>query len=363
MPGYFTHQRIFRDALNGLTDKKRKSPATASAAALLNNGEFLQAALFGLIGPNLFDYIPRRHRRLVMGHELSFHLHNGKSFDQVHAMLDCLYEYEDKNSYWAAMQRAYFLGYSAHLAADAVFHPFIFFWSGFPDTLTRREQFHYREQNLLFCYNMDNYYLYRDERREDIITLPEKIVPLKKGKKRKALHPSLKDFIIRSIYHFSPESAGMIARTGKIDEVDRFDEIASWLDILPSLWSSGMRLERRLEGRIAGILREIRMRKLFFSDFIVQYPHPRMINMDALNFHRDRWNFPAGKPGYQYESVEDLCKQAVDLTISIWEEVEESIFDSSAVKYPEFFRINCYTGVKDFSYQDMKLKNPLRIRS
>ncbi len=363
MPGYFTHQRIFRDALNQLTDKKRKSPATVSAAALLKTNEFLRAALFGLIGPNIFDYIPRRHRRLVMGHELSFLLHNGKSFDQVHAMLDSLYEYGDKNSYWAAMQRSYFLGYSAHLVADAVFHPFAFFWSGFPDSSSRKELLYYREQNLLFYYNMDNYFLYRDERRDDLITAPEKILPsLHKGRRR-ILHPSLKDFIIRSIYHSIPESAGMIARIKGIGELERYDEIFSWLDVIPRAWSSAVRLQRKLDGKIADLLREIRIRKLFFSDFIIQYPHPRLINMDALNFHRDRWNYPAGKPGYQYESAEDLLKQAVDLTVSVWEEVEESIFDSSVRKYPEFFQINCYTGVKDHGYQDMKLKNPIKIRS
>lgn len=363
MPGYYTHQRIFIDAYTHLTEKKRKSPATASAAALLGSKEFFHAALFGLIGPNLFDFIPRRNRRIVMGHELSFILHNGRSFDQVHAMLDHLYEYRDKNSYWAAMQRACFLGYSAHLVADTVFHPFIYYWSGFPDTLSRREMYSYREQNLLFTYNIDNYYLHRDERREDLITSPEKILPLYHKGRRRGLHPSLKDFIIRSIQDSMPEYTGMIARTGRIAEQERFDSVFSWLDFLPFFWKRAMKLQRRHEGKIASLLKEVRMRKLFYSDFIIQYPHPRFFNGDALNFHRDRWNYPAGRPGYLYESVEDLRRQAVEFTVDVWEKVETSLFDSTKREYPQYLQNNCYTGVRDQGYRDMHLKSPLRIHA
>jgi len=361
MPGYYTHQRIFRDALKQLTDKKRMTPAAASAAALLRSEEYKRAALFGLVGPNIFDYIPRRNRKLIMGHELSFLLHNGKAFDQVHAMLDHLYEFSDKSSYWAAMQRAYFLGYASHLVADAVFHPFMFYWSGFPDSVSRKETTYYREQNLLFQYNMDNYFLYRDERKDDLVTAPEKILPLKHRKGRYTLHPAIKDFILRSIYHSLPDYTSMVMRVKDPERIERFDSLYSWLDVLPRIWVKTSRLQRKLDGRAARFLKDVRMKKLFYSDFIIQYPQPRALNADALNFHRDRWNYPAGKPGFLYESAEDLLRRAVDETIAVWEAVEAANFDPSKRNYPEILQANCYTGVKDTAYQDMKLKSPIRI--
>ena len=148
MPGIVTHNRILKESILSLSKKEKKSYLLKSIETLFNSPQHMTAGLFGSIGPDIFDFIPRINKRKYYGNDISFYIHNGGADKLIHTMIKTIYDYHDKNTEWAATQRAYLYGFISHIVSDSLFHPFIFYYSGFPDTYTRKEINFFREQNL-----------------------------------------------------------------------------------------------------------------------------------------------------------------------------------------------------------------------
>ena len=164
MPGIVTHSRVFNDSLQLLDRKEKRTFLLNSIKALFSDPVHRTAALFGSIGPNIFDYLPFRSRNGTYGNDISFFLHNGGSGPLIQRMTEKIFYYADKNNEWAAAQRAYLYGFISHIITDACFHPFIFYFSGFPSSYTIKEIRFFRLQNLLFQYNLDHYFQFHDDR-------------------------------------------------------------------------------------------------------------------------------------------------------------------------------------------------------
>src|SRR5208337_2563253 len=113
------------DTLKNLSKKEKKSHLFKSIEALFTTPVHMSAGLFGAIGPNIFDYIPKRSGQDLYGSEISFFIHNGGSERLIQSMIKKIYSYRDKNNEWTAVQRAYLYGFISHIIADAIFHPFV----------------------------------------------------------------------------------------------------------------------------------------------------------------------------------------------------------------------------------------------
>ena len=159
MPGIITHSRLFQESLFSLKKAKDATPFGKSIEALYSVPERLKAGLFGSIGPDIFDYLPVA-RRNFFGTSLSMQIHSSRLSQSLTALLSRTLLVGDFNNEWSATRRAYSYGFIAHLIADAVFHPFVYYWAGFPDNGSRFEIYRYREQLLLFQYNMDLFFQY-----------------------------------------------------------------------------------------------------------------------------------------------------------------------------------------------------------
>jgi len=108
-------------------------------------------------------------------------------------------------------------------------------------------------------------------------------------------------------------------------------------------------------------LSDIRRRKIFFSDFIVRYPAKQKLNKHVLNLHRERWEYPAKKTGFNYESVDTLLQQSCERIVSAWEKIETCLYGKIDPGALEEFKINAYTGKENAGYYNMKIKNPVRL--
>ncbi|PKL39150.1 MAG: hypothetical protein CVV44_09805 [Spirochaetae bacterium HGW-Spirochaetae-1] len=361
MPGMITHQRILIDSIKLLGARKKSTYLLRSIAALFSSDEYYRAAVFGSLGPNIFDYIPQRNRKHYYGHEISFFLHNGNSEKLIAAMLDRLYSYEDKNNEWSAEQRAYLYGFISHMIADALIHPFIFFWSGFPDSFDRKETVFYREQNLLFQYNIDNYYLYKDERRNELEPDIGKLLPVRKRALADQLRHAIKDIILEALNKSYPDIYPKIIWRDKKENESNYTGTWGYLDAVPFLIKTVYGIKTNKNIYFSNFVREIRMKKLFYSDFLVQYPQPRRLNTHVLNFHRERWNYPTEKTGLHYESIDDLLKQACEKIVTVWEKIEASLYTGQYPDITSMLADNAYTGVKNAGFDAMDIKNPSRI--
>ena len=58
MPGIITHFKILKESIRFLSKRSKKTFLLRSIESLLNNEEHFKAALFGSLGPNIFDYMP-----------------------------------------------------------------------------------------------------------------------------------------------------------------------------------------------------------------------------------------------------------------------------------------------------------------
>jgi hypothetical protein len=363
MPGIVTHSRILKEALQFLSQREKKSYLLNSIATLFNSPENLTAGLFGALGPDIFDYIPRRNGHAYYGNDISFFIHNGGSYKLLRTMIENFYTYEDKNNEWASIQRAYLYGFISHIIADSVFHPFIFYYSGFPNVYTKKEIFFFREQNLLFQYHLDNFLQYHAERANNFSFSVDEMLPLKKKKGLYHLDPAVKSYILGSIKQTYPEIYQKLIFP-IIKQPDReYPPPVTCLDLVPYLIRMTYRLKRSSNRRLATILEDIRRSKFILSDFTVHYPMNRKYNKNILNLHRERWENPAGKPGLHYESVYNLLAISCEKTIGLWETIESSLYGKKNIKALEELNINAYTGDAQLSYHDMKLKRPVRLSS
>ena len=134
MPGLITHFKVLTESVKHLSNRKKKTFLLKSIKSLLSTEEHWKAALFGSMGPNIFDYSLKRNKRSHYGNDISFFLHDGGSTNIITWMLNRISEYEDFNNEWASVQRAYIYGYISHIISDSYLNPYIFYWSGFPDT-------------------------------------------------------------------------------------------------------------------------------------------------------------------------------------------------------------------------------------
>ncbi|MCL1911837.1 MAG: zinc dependent phospholipase C family protein [Leptospirales bacterium] len=359
MPGIVTHKKIFKDSLKLLfTGKKHSRPyLLRSVSALLANPAHMRAALFGLLGPNIFDYIPTAGRK-DYGHRFSFMLHDKEASIFIRSMIDTICAYEDKNNEWVAMQRAYLYGMLCHLAADEILHPYVFYRSGFPDN--NSEINFYREQNLLFQYNIDNYFLYRADDKIEIGFNINEMIPFSPNKR--TLVPAVKDFILCILHEKYPDIYRKMVWFNTKKEQRNFADTFGWLDIIPHAIIKSQNFKRNYSERIRKLAKEIRYRELFYSDFLVQYQLPQKTNTHHINQHREAWLNPIGSSQIRYDSVLQLCRAACEKTVELWEQVEDSMYTGRFKEIHGMSVFNAYTGSADDAYADMKRKSPVRMR-
>jgi hypothetical protein len=276
-------------------------------------------------------------------------------------MISKIYSYADKNTEWAAQQRAYLYGYISHIVADAVFHPYIFYYSGFPTAYNKKEISYFREQNLLFQYNIDNYYLYYDEKSDDFKFSLDEMLPVARGQILDKVIKPLKAFILDAFEEAYPEIFDQLFWIKPKTEEDKNYLGFGYLDLIPSMIKFTYWLKRHAGHRLVKLIKNIRRRNLFYSDFIIRYPEKKETNRNILNLHKERWHHPAGKSGLHYESINNLLVQSSERIVELWQEIESCIYAKENKKVLDKLRLNAYTGDDKLRYTDLKIKSPIRL--
>ncbi len=362
MPGIITHSRLFRESLSSLSRAKDASPFSKSIEALYSVPERLRAGFFGSIGPDIFDYLPVA-RRDFFGTSLSMQLHSPRLSESLGALLSRTLLVGDFNNEWSSTRRAYVYGYVAHLIADAVFHPFVYYWAGFPDNGSRSEIYRYREQLLLFQYNMDLFFQYHYNSRVFEFST-EEFLPLRRGRGgMRILDYRIKSLLLETLAEACPaELSGLLWTARNPLHTD-----GTWksgpIDLIPSILRHSYRIKRSDSRALRKLMDRLRIRRRFFPDYVTRYPEPRRMNRHALNLHRERWFHPLGSPGLHYESVEDLFKTARDRTVAVWERMESMLYrgvtDVSSLVAE--LSVDSYTGEAGSRPLQMKIKKPLHL--
>ena len=361
MPGIVTHSRVLKESILHLSKRDKKSYLLRSIESLFNTAHNFTAGLFGAIGPNIFDYIPKRNKDNYYGNEISFFFHNGGAGKFIQAMVEKLYAYQDKNTEWASIQRAYIYGFISHIITDSVFHPFIFYYSGFPNAYTQKEVYFYREQNLLFQYNLDNFIQYHAEKANEFSFNLDEMLPVKKKHMMSGLDDAIKTCILDSVKQAYPEIYQKLMLLRLKKSVSEFPYALSYLDIMPYLIRTAYKLKRSNHRRLANLFIDLRRKNILYSDFIVTYPLNRRFNKNTLNLHRERWEHPTGKSGLHYESIYNLLMISCEKTVEVWEKIESSLYGKINMKVLDDLHVNAYTGDPKLTYHDMKIKRPIRL--
>jgi hypothetical protein len=363
MPGIVTHNRILKESILNLSKREKKSYLLKSIETLFNTPRHLTAALFGSIGPNIFDYIPSRNKHNYYGNDISFFIHNGGADKLLHAMIKTIYGYHDKNTEWAATQRAYLYGFISHIVSDAIFHPFIFYYSGFPDNYTRKEIIFFREQNLLFKYHLDNYFQYHDEKAAQFNFNVNEMLPVTTKRILHHLDTPVLSFLMKTLKQVYPEIYNKLIIVN-FDTKDPDNPYpVNYIDLIPYFIKLAYSMKRNNNQRLSNLFRTLRRNNVFYSDFMIRYPTRKKYNKNILNLHRERWENPAGKSGLHYESVHNLLSLSCERTIDLWEKIESSLYARENNTVLDDFTFNAYTGDVKLSYHDMKFKSPIRLSS
>ena len=361
MPGIVTHNRILKEAILGLSRKEKKNYLLRSLETLFHTPRHLSAALFGSIGPDIFDYIPKRNKRKYYGNDISFFIHNGGADRLLHAMIKTIYGYHDKNTEWAATQRAYLYGYISHIVADSIFNPFIFYYSGFPDTYTKKQINFFREQNLVFQYNLDNYFQYHDEKAQHFDFTLEEMLPLTTTRMMHRLEPAVLSLLLNTLRQVYPEIyRALVILNLENDDIEPSHPL-TYIDLVPYAIRLAYRIKRSKSKRMSNFFRSLRRSNLIYSDLFIRYPTQKKYNKNILNLHRERWENPAGKPGLHYESVNNLMTLSCERTIELWEKIESSLYAKENSSVLDELHVNAYTGDSKLSYHDMKIKSPIKL--
>jgi len=363
MPGIVTHSRVLKEAISSLSKREKKSYLHRSIETLFHTPENYTAGLFGTVGPNIFDFMPKRRAAGIENNDISFFLHNGGFQKLLHTMAAKIAGYPDKNTEWAAAQRAYLYGFISHIITDAVFHPYIFYYSGFPNSGTKKETHFYREQNLLFAYNIDNYFQYHDERNREFSFSLNEMLPVRKNCSVKMMDNSVKELILDSLKKAYPEiyQSMLIFKARKAGSEKLLP--ISHLDLLPYCISFAYLVKRSDNIRLADFCRYLRRNDIVYSDLIIRYPMNKRFNKNILNLHRERWEHPAGKIGLHYESVPGLLTASCDKTIEAWEKIESTLYTGEKPDLNDYLGINAFTGDSKLAYKDLKIKHPIRLTS
>jgi len=360
MPGIYTHNVIFKRALGTVLKRSSSSYLSKSIVSLFNSPEHMKAGLFGSIGPNLFDYMNFRYKGRNYGNDISFALHSSGGSAFVGEMVDIIKNYKDSRNEWSSSQRAFIMGYVSHLIADSIIHPYVFYCSGFPSAWNAKDIIISRKLNLLFQYNIDNYFLYRDEGREN----PEidEMLPVVVKGKRSLIMPSIKVLMLQALRNFDEilfrenfKKFYGVEITGSIGYVPGMDRIPSNIKLC-------YRLKRTENQRLKGFLDRFNSYPFLYTDFFVRYPGFKRVDEDALNLHQGKWQYPAGQKGLRYESVLHLIKTAVDKTADAWEHIESLAYGNRNLNLKPYIDVDAYTGEKGSGFRDMKIKDVIRLR-
>lgn len=351
MPGLITHQRIFFESVKSLKKQKHPNYATHLLDIQFANPLFTSSSMAGLLVPNLFDYIPGK-RDIFLGNTIKHLLHSDDGLPIIHYMFTTILHHSSHEpNEWLYYQKGFFYGYISHWVVDALFHPFVFYWSGFPTFKDNRIAL-YRNQHLLFEYTVDQYmaYFYNSEPFDYNL---KAMLPVKGS----IQYNAIKSLLAGAIAHTNP-SLNINNLLFPYIPYDIFD-------IAIKCVSPVYTIKKTRSPRIIRMLRFFEKR--IYSDFLVRYPDGRRINRHILNLHRERWFIPTGEPGLHYESVDDLFRIARDKTVLIWKQLEELLTLKTDVTLQQLSSIleyaNAYTGKKGFSIDKMNLQNPIRLRN
>lgn len=360
MPGIYTHNVIFKRVLDTVSRKSSSSYLSKSIVSLFNSPEHMRAGLFGSIGPNLFDYMKIRYVGRNYGSDISFALHGSTGSVFADNMIDIIKNYKDSRNEWASTQRAFLMGYVSHIIADSHIHPYVFYSSGFPSVWTRKEIINTRKLNLLFQYNIDNYFLYRDEGEENPGI--DEMLPVYTKGRRSLIVPSVKVLLLQALK--DSDEALFRQNFRKISEKEIAGSInyVPGLDRIPSNIRLCYRIKKTENQKLKSFMDRINDYPFLYSDFFVRYPGYKRVDMDALNLHQGKWQYPAGQKGLRYESVIQLIKNAVDKTVDAWEHIETLSFGGNDPDIKSYIDMDAFTGEKDAGFRDMKIKDPVKLR-
>lgn len=365
MPGIITHNKILKESIAFLQKKKKKNYLLRSIQTLLTGKERITAALFGSIGPNIFDYIPIIRMCNKNRDSIAFRLHDSDSQRMIKTLVRLLFWQKDINTEWTALQRAYLYGYISHIVSDALIHPFVFYFSGFPDSVGEEEIRYYRDQNLLYQYTIDTYI---DKHRPDSpqfrFSLLE-MLPLEKRHRIMVLSQPVKSIILDSIYMEFPEIYKAITwrDTAEIDKENKnWSKHIGPLDLLPRCIEWIYRIKMTHNTRLREFLINLRKKHILVKDCTLLYPQQRSIDLHLVNHYRERWQYPVGQTAIHYESFENLFMITCEKIVEAWEGIEAALFERGQVSLHDAVLLNLYTGVNDHGYSQMKQKNPIRIK-
>lgn len=361
MPGIYTHNYIFRKSVESILKSKSRSYLNRSLETLFSTPEHFKAGLFGSIGPNIFDYMNIRTKKTGYGNEITFALHDKNCRGFLQQMVDIVINNKDIRNEWSSVQRAYLFGYISHIISDSILHPYIFYSSGFPDKMEKKDIIYWRKKNLRFEYNIDNYFLYRDEL-GTILSSIEEMLPVYNFKGSKTIWPSIKHIILESLRreneplfnkYFNEINSKKI--DGNIGPVKNFDKIPSGLLL-------SYKLKRTINPKWINIIDRLCNNALTYSDFFVRYPLPKRVDEDAMNIHQGRWQYPAQQKGYRYESVLHLVKLSIEQTVRIWELIEPAVYGVRPFDLDEIGLFSAYTGENNVFFDQMKIKDPVKLK-
>ena len=362
MPGIYTHNFIFKRVIDNVVRYRNRSHLMRSLEILFSDREHLRAGLFGSIGPDLFDYMNVYNRGGIYGNEIAFYLHDSGCSSFTGWMIDSVISQNDSRNEWVSIQKAYLLGYISHLVADAVLNPFIFYFSGFPSSVSRREIIHYRIANLRFAYNIDNYYLYKSELSVPYTMTIDEMLPVPLKGRTERIWPQVRVLLLESLRNDNPVLFGRFFPSLTGSRIDGDTGSVRRLDRIPANIKISYKLRRTVNERLMKVLDRMCENPLTYSDFYVRYPVPKAVDHDALNIHQARWQYPAFQRGYRYESVPLLVKALVDQITDTWEKLEDAVINRKKPDTGIIFSLNAYTGEKDALYSDMKIKDIIKLK-
>ena len=357
VPGIITHTKILKDSIRLLETRSRKTYLLRSIQALFSSEPHIKAAMFGAAGPDIFDFIPVRNKKKYYGHEISFHLHNGGSHALLSAMLDIVNGATDKNTDWAARQRAYLYGMVSHYIADTLINPFLFYFSGFSTSLDKKNMLYFREQNLLHAYNMDSYLLYYSNEGNGFNFSLNEMLPAEKKYGLPGLDNAVKTLILDSMERSCPELYDKIP----LSKSRSTGNGLSMLDLVPLFMRAAFRLKWNRNSTLSSLIKQLSRRNMLRSDFLVRYPSKKKINRDLMNLHRGGWQYPGGRAGYRYDSIDELMGQACKQIVDLWERIEQGLYTDPDISIKDLFLLNSYTGEPDIRFEQMKQSSPVKL--
>ncbi|MCL1865309.1 MAG: zinc dependent phospholipase C family protein [Spirochaetes bacterium] len=361
MPGIYTHNYIFRKAVENIVKNKNKIFLNRNIEVLFSTPAYFQAGLFGAIGPNIFDYMEIIRKGNRYCNEISFALHNKNSKTYLQHLINIVISNKDMRSEWTSLQRSYLLGYISHLVADSFVHPYIFFSSGFPNNMEKDEINFSKIRNLRFQYNIDNYFLYKDESGAVINSLGE-MLPLYTFKNKKIVWPAIKYLVLESLKRDNESLFKKYFRDIKDKKIDGDIVYVKNFDKIPKMILYCYKLKRTDNPKVIEILDKLCNNKLVYSDFFIRYPAARRVDEDAMNIHQGRWQYPALQKGFRYESVLQLIKSSIEQITKIWESFMQSAYDNKPFEINEILSLNPYTGENGVYFEDMNIKDPVKLK-